>query len=302
MKTRYLLMIAAMTVLIASCAVPGSGGAAGSGLFPTVYVGGACSDSGGQYHPGYWKNGTWNQLALAPGCPSGGVKTLAVSGNDVYAGGQCTDTSLHPANGCWKNGLWTGLADSTGFAMFTFLFSGADVYIAGTLWPTATGSVAGYWKNGAWVSLTLLVLGELAGVNSLVMSGSDLYAGGYRYDQAHREFMPGYWKNGTWVALPTLDHNAEVLSIAVAGTDVYCGGYCTSDVEIGAGYWKNGTWTSLPSHSDISQVTSIAVSGADIHAVGWGTIDFTCTRSIGKMESKSHWVTLTLGDLRSRSR
>jgi hypothetical protein len=37
-------------------------------------------------------------------------------------------------------------------------------------------------------------------VNSLVVSGSNVYAGGYCYNSSGSR-MAGYWKNGTWISL-----------------------------------------------------------------------------------------------------
>lgn len=84
----------------------------------------------------------------------------------------------------------------------------------------------GYWKNGTWVGLTQLAPARNSSAVSLVVSGADVYAGGYNTDSANAG-VPGYWKNGTWVGLTPLDatRDSGVFSLVVSGSDVYAGGY-----------------------------------------------------------------------------
>jgi hypothetical protein len=60
--------------------------------------------------------------------------------------------------------------------------------------------------------------GSYAAVNSLVVSGSDVYAGGYSAN-ASSTSVAGYWKNGTWVGLtnPYGSYDAAVNSLAISG-------------------------------------------------------------------------------------
>jgi hypothetical protein len=67
-------------------------------------------------------------------------------------------------------------------------------------------SLAGYWKSGVWTVLSSLIVGKDAAVNSIAVSGEDVYAGGTT------------WKNDTWVELtpPNTDASASVSSLVVA--------------------------------------------------------------------------------------
>jgi hypothetical protein len=107
---------------------------------------------------------------------------------------------------------------------------------------------AGYWKNGTWF---VLDTGDSM-VSSLVVLGSDWYAGGYITSSvgssSRREV--GYWKNGSWIALASPYTNTNpiadttVCALVVQG-NVYACGYCISSYEWFPCYWRNGTWIAL---------------------------------------------------------
>ena len=77
-----------------------------------------------------------------------------------------------------------------------------------------SGAGAGYWLNGTWVGLTSPYGGE---VNSVALSGSDVYAGGWSTNNIGVE-VAGYWLNGTWVGLTNpygAAYNAQVNSLVI---------------------------------------------------------------------------------------
>jgi hypothetical protein len=149
----------------------------------------------------------------------------------------------------------------------------------------------GYWKNGTWVGLTPLPTLDTksSSVISLVISGSDVYAGGY-CDDVSGKYVPGYWKNHTWVGLtPPQEASAdwEVGTLVVVGGSVYAsaiaGYYGTApDSPVATnGYWKNGVWVTLPlpTSSDGGVVDSLVVTaGGDVYAGG-------CSYTLGDMGS-----------------
>lgn len=191
----------------------------------------------------------------------------------VYAGGVIDVTN--PESGYWLNGTWVPLPSPAGTtARVTALsVSGSKVLAAGS-WTSAGLQIpTGYWLDGTWFDLALPSGSTWGSVNSLVLSGNDLYLAGELYPG----YSPGYWLNGTWNGLPIppgSDLGAELFAFAVSGTDVYAGGYKVSNGIASPGYWLNGTWADLPvpSGSVGGTVGSIVVSGNDVYAAGYAGI------------------------------
>ncbi|MEO7487309.1 MAG: hypothetical protein ABIU77_09415, partial [Ferruginibacter sp.] len=128
---------------------------------------------------------------------------------------------------------------------------GTSVYVAGY-----ENKVAQYWKNG-----TVVMLGDPAlntVINSIVVVGNDVYAGGYEINNNSSPVkVAKYWKNGTGVTLTDvagISNVPEINSMAVSGNDVYAAGHERNSNSIGiARYWKNGTAVSLSGKSDSSR-------------------------------------------------
>jgi len=226
---------------------------------------------------GYWKNDTWIALPAIDSSWSSVVKTIVLSGTDVYTGGYCYNNMWRRVAGYWKNGVWNLLSpvdaqwDSE---VTTIVVSDGDVYAGGC----NSGEGSGFWKNGVWTTLCNYAINS--NVLSLAVSGSDVYAAGWRTNLIG-DYFPGYWINGTWRGLESpqgLNHGPDSgFDIVLSGSDVYIGGYIidNDDNDLhrwgSAGYWKNGTWNSLASgelEDKVSQVMAIAVSGTDIYASG----------------------------------
>lgn len=218
-----------------------------------VYAGGWLKDGYQKIKPGYWLNGAWVDLpqTLTGGLQGGwSVTSLVVSGGDVYAAGY-----NGTGGGYWLNGAWVGLpgantlvnaialADGNVYAggskegafpvapgywingnwvalpgasttVNGLVVSGGDVYAS----SSSASTTPGYWLNGTWVLLPLpadpTVWG--AGCNTLAVSGTDVYIGGYLIYYGGSQ-VPGYWLNGRWVNLPlTSDVTAgQVHSLAL---------------------------------------------------------------------------------------
>ena len=138
--------------------------------------------------------------------------------------------------------------------------------------PIHTGDIAfqppGYWKNGKWIKLKSLNARGDSIVNSLAVSGSDVYAGGYNTNDT-RVNVPGYWKNGTLINLTPLDatKHSIVYSLAVSGSDVYAGGYSLNSDNVWVpGYWLNGTWVGL-TPLDVSEKVTLLESLAHLQVL-----------------------------------
>jgi hypothetical protein len=140
----------------------------------------------------------------------------------------------------------------------------ADVYVAGFEINDSNLHIAKYWKNGAPVVLGAGTYGSV--VNSIVVSGSDVYAAGA--EGSADGDVAKYWINGVAVTLSTSGMSSEactVLSIFVDGNDVYAAGVCQG---IGQ-YWKNGVSVALTDAANYGEAWSIAESGGDVYVGGW---------------------------------
>ena len=207
----------------------------------------------------------------------------------VYAGGRIDVTN--PDSGYWINGTWVHLPSPSGTTaqVNALSVSGNKVFAAGN-WLSASAGVSqyptGYWRDGNWVDLALPSGHTYGVVNSLVVSGTDLYLAGELVPGG----APGYWLNGTWNGLPVPQGSdyASVLSLAVSGADVYVAGYSFSNGNVAPpGYWFNGTWTGLPlpAGSVNGIVESIVVSGSDVYAAG-----FTSSQTTGYSGNPGYWL------------
>jgi hypothetical protein len=205
----------------------------------------------------------------------------------VYAGGMIDVTN--PDSGYWLNGTWVPLPSPAGTTaqVMALSVSGNKVIAAGS-WASASAGVSiptGYWLDGNWIDLALPSGFTWGIVESLVVSGNDLYLAGELIPGE----APGYWLNGTWNGLPTPTGSdfARLLSFALSGTDVYAAGYSVSNGVVSPGYWFNGTWTGLPlpAGSIGGIVESIVVSGNDVYAAG-----FASSQTTGYSGSPGYWL------------
>jgi len=212
----------------------------------------------------------------------------------VYAGGEIDVTN--PDSGYWINGTWVQLPSPAGTTaqVKALSVSGNKVFAAGNWLSASAGAQipTGYWLDGNWIDLALPSGSPWGIVNSLVVSGNDLYLAGELFPN----YSPGYWLNGTWNGLPVplgLD-TAWALSLAVSGADVYVAGYSVSNGVVSPGYWFDGTWTGLPlpAGSIDGIVESIVVSGSDVYAAG-----FTSSQTTGYAGSPGYWLNGSWVDL-----
>src|SRR5208283_822957 len=105
--------------------------------------------------------------------------------------------------------------------------------------------------------------------NSLVVSGSTVYVGGYCGNGSTA--IAGYWVNGNWVGLTNpygVSYDAAVNALVVSGSTVYAGGYSApnSGIRRVAGYWQNGSWVGLAVPASVTWVSSLVISGSSVYA------------------------------------
>ncbi|MBI5825073.1 MAG: CSLREA domain-containing protein [Chloroflexi bacterium] len=111
-------------------------------------------------------------------------------------------------------------------------------------------------------------------VNTIAISGADVYAGGAFLNaggDANADFIAKF-SGGVWSALGGTPLNNTVNTIAVSGADVYAGGTFTdAGGDANADYiakFSGGAWSALGATSLNNSVYAIAISGADVYAGG----------------------------------
>jgi hypothetical protein len=135
--------------------------------------------------------------------------------------------------------------------------TGYDVYMAGT-----SNNKAVYWKNGVEVDLAPQGVAQ-----SITVSGSDVYVGGYVNISGLAQ--AAYWKNGQQVIL---GHSgiSHVFNIGLNGSDVYCVGDIlgpSGTITDSAVYWKNGVPFQLSPESS-GKALSILFAGTETYISG----------------------------------
>ena len=247
-----------------------------------VYVGGSFTSAGGApaNRIAKWNGSSWS--ALGSGV-SADVYTIAVSGTDVFVGGNFARAGDILVNGIakWNGSTWSALGSGIdgGYHYFPAVsgiaVSGADVYVGGGF--AAAGGTAGTgniakWNGSTWealgsgISVPCDKYGCYGGVNTLGISGSDLYVGGLLSSAGG---VPvnyiAKWNGSSWSALGS-ETNSTVFSIGVSGTDVYFGGEFTGAGKVPANRiakWNGSTWSALGSGTNDS-----------VYAIGESTAGF----------------------------
>jgi len=137
------------------------------------------------------------------------------------------------------------------------------------------------WNGTTWSGLLSGTFGINSQVNTIAISGTDVYVGGNFTDAGGVTDANSIarWNGSTWNAVgPTPSITGTVTTIAISGTDVYVGGFFINAGGVtGASYiarWNsaNSTWNRLGAANAInSAVRTIAISGTDVYVGGFFT-------------------------------
>ena len=165
-----------------------------------LYVAGRCNGNSVNNSYGFWKNGIWNDLTL----PSQAYVNY-LTGITTYDGNVYIVASGTNLTGYWKNGNWNALplisGEQTG-AITSISISGGHVLVGGYCKGPSSGTLPAYWLDGVVISPALP--SEYSGqVNSVLVSGPDVWAAGQIWPTAGNTAFAGYWLNGAWVGLPS---------------------------------------------------------------------------------------------------
>ena len=221
-----------------------------------------------------WDGTSWS--ALGTGTDSY-VNAIAAKNGVVYAAGYFTGagggSALRIAK--WDGTSWSALGSGVNAHAYAVAISGSDVYVGGDF-TTAGGIAANHiakWNGSSWSALNGggVPGGGVDGrVTSIVVSGSNLYVGGYfGYACGVPVYRIAKWNGFVWSALGS-GLNGGVLSIAVDGSDVYVGGDFTTAGGASANRiakWNGSAWSTLGSGTD-SVVNAVAVNDSGVFAGG----------------------------------
>ena len=205
---------------------------------------------------------------------------------------------------------WSALGMGLNAKVSALAVSGTDIYVGGSFKGTGAGGSAvpglnciAKWNGSAWSGLGSGLNDE---VNTIVVSGTNLYVGGkFTGVGTGGTAVTGLnciakWNGSGWSALGSgliyvqIPSFGNVMALAVSGTDIYVGGSFTG---VGAGgtavpglnhiaKWNGVAWSALG--SGLNQfVNALAVSGTDIYAGG----QFTGVGSGGTPVSGLNYVT-----------
>jgi hypothetical protein len=226
-----------------------------------------------------WNGNAWSALGSGLGGAYASVWSLAVSGNDLYAGGSfAVPGGIAGSNVAkWNGSSWTELGSGL-VSVSSLAVSGTELYVGGNF-TNAGGVAANYiakWDGSAWSALGSGV-GEAATlaspVQSLALSGSNLYAAGYFTTAGGIAANHiAKWDGSVWSALGSGVYSPPD-ALTVSGSDVYAAGYFTNAGGVAAykvAKWDGSAWNALGSGMD-GQVNALAVSGGNVYAGGFFT-------------------------------
>jgi hypothetical protein len=133
------------------------------------------------------------------------------------------------------------------------------------------------WNGTTWSGLLSGTFGIGNTVNTIAISGTDVYVGGNFTNAGGVTGANSIarWNGSTWNAVgPTPSITGTVTTIAISGTEVFVGGRFTNAGTVpGADYiarWNGTTWSGLLSGTFgiSSTVNTIAISGTDVYVGG----------------------------------
>jgi len=254
-----------------------------------LYAGGNFTAAGAT-NVAKWNGSGWSALGQGisdPRDPWGGfVFALAVSGTNLYAGGRFNTGWPNYLN-CiarWDGNNWSAVG--AGMAAHVTIQSapsvsalavlGSDLYAGGSF--TTAGGIAVYniakWNGSVWSTLGGMSGGYDAfqgAVQALVVSGSDLYAGGlFTKAGAVNANHIAKWSGSSWSALGS-GIDGSVKALVASGSDLYAGGDFYTAGRVSASKiakWDGSAWSALGSGTGGALGSGLGGANPSVMAMG----------------------------------
>ncbi len=248
-----------------------------------LYVGGNFTQIGGiaaNYIAKYdFTTDTWSTLGTGV---DSAVYTIAISGTDIYVGGFFINAGGSGANRIakWDGTNWSALGTGLNNGVYTLTIDGTDVYVGG-VFTTAGGSTSNRVAKWDTVTTTWSSLGSGGEngvddrVNSIVVSGTDIYIGGHFLNAGTTSARKiAKWDGSNWTALGT-GLNDNVNTMVLTGTKLYIGGNFTkannsTAVKLAIYDTSSTTWSAGGNNIN-NIVRSLLLDGTNLYVGG----DFT---------------------------
>jgi hypothetical protein len=251
-----------------------------------IYAGGNFTNAGGVAAGSVakWNGTNWTGLGLGVDNRAG---ALAVSGSNLFAAINAGDAPVpvsHVAR--WNGSSWSPIGLGLDGSVYALAFSGTNLFVGG--WfvtasnadaSTVTVHSIAKWDGAHWSALGSGI-GD-GGIQAMVVSGSNLYVGGY-FTTAGGIGATNIarWDGNTWSALdrgltdPDDPYESGVMALAARGSDLYAAGRFTTAGGLPANYiakWDGTSWAALGSGLNNS-ATAMAILGSGLYVGGQFTM------------------------------
>ena len=229
-----------------------------------------------------WNGNSWTNLGIGLNST---VLALASVGTNVFVGGLFTYGGYTPASyiAQWNGTTWLSLAGGVNSSVTTLAASGTNLFVGGNFkQATNSGPVtisAPYiaeWNGNSWINLAL---GVNNSVESLAVSGTNLFVGGYftfatnTGPVAISTTLIAEWNGSSWSALGTgvgAAGGAVDALVMIGGKLVAGGGAISRAGTMGANniaQWDGANWSPVVSGLN-SSVYALAISGTSLFIGG----------------------------------
>lgn len=228
-----------------------------------------------------WNGNSWTNLGIGMNST---VVALATLGTNVVAGGQFTYGGYTPAPYIaeWNGTTWLALAGGLNSSVTALAVSGTNLFVGGNF-KQATNSgpsvistpYIAEWNGSSW---TNLALGLNNSVESLGVSGANLFVGGYftfatnTGPVAIAASLIAEWNGSSWSALGTGvgQVGLSVTALGFWGGNLIAGGGFTRADTVGAdnlAQWDGANWSPVVSGLNNS-VAAVVVMGTNLFIGG----------------------------------
>ncbi|MFG2713697.1 hypothetical protein ACGFX2_24510 [Streptomyces goshikiensis] len=213
----------------------------------------------------HWNGTAWtNQTAGATDLDE--PRQVSGAGSQVWVVGRRARAYNEASVARWNGSAWRGVALPSTLGAFTQLLAvevvGAnDVWVAGTTGASAAGpktSLVMHWNGTSWTTLPA-PFGAAAGqVSTLLVRGTECWAGGIAADRA----TVASWNGRAWsVSAPATTSYSEVTQLATYGSQVWAVGTNTALQR-----WNGSAWSAVAGPKS-APLTSAALATAPDGAI-----------------------------------